>query len=216
MSLFDTPITDRSVCLRLFLVVILVIREADLFVARPFTRGRVGGMHVWTIGEFTIFFGVMPDHMLSPAARWVRRFARQLPHRFARARLFCTPWRVFVAHHMYCCDTGAFTRTTRHPNGREAWRATTPEAMSHGDGPERYTVLSRRDYLDALDRAAALTWDDHLTWDEQLADRRAEVDERDYDTSDDDDGIDHAGLTPQEAYDHYNPPMRDDPMEFER
>lgn len=31
-----------------------------------------------------------------------------------------------------------------------------------------------------------------------------------------DDGIGHARLTPQEAYDHDHPPMRDDPMATER
>lgn len=34
--------------------------------------------------------------------------------------------------------------------------------------------------------------------------------------NDEDDGIGHARLTQQEAYDHDNPPMQDDPMENER
>jgi len=33
---------------------------------------------------------------------------------------------------------------------------------------------------------------------------------------DDDDGIGHARLTDQEAYDIENPPMRDNPMDWER
>ncbi len=36
------------------------------------------------------------------------------------------------------------------------------------------------------------------------------------DWGDDDDGIGHTRLTQQEAYDHENPPLRDDPMEYER
>lgn len=48
------------------------------------------------------------------------------------------------------------------------------------------------------------------------ADIDFDIDWEEVPEEEEEEGIGHARLTPQEAYDHDNPPLRDDPMEYER
>jgi len=146
----------------------LLITRNRLGDGRPRVWERVPWGWLLTWGPLTVF---LVRSMRYESTR-LERCIRTVPHLWRRARLWATPWPVYIAHHRYCCDTGPFTAIHRYGTGREAWAATTWEAMSWGDGPESYAVVSRQDYDDDCDRPLSLTWD------EQAANRETEEDER--------------------------------------